>query len=196
MPVQQFESDSHRIDSYWIIVKNERIKSYRFLALILVLLNVVVFIFLLAYDYKRYEATASLLLLGIYFFIRSNIAKKNNQKYYIDEIMFFVLAGCWVGLQNYLLAVCCIFLGLLFHVSLQKIQFVFNAEAIRKLNFPKALYEWNQFTNVMIKDKILTLDFKNNKLMQLETEQERIDEATFNQFAKQQLALQNEIILK
>lgn len=191
MPVQQFESDSYRI-----IVKNERIKSYRFLALILVLLNVAVFIFLLAYDYKRYEATAALLLLGIYFFIRSNIAKKNNQKYYIDEIMFFVLAGCWVGLQNYLLAICCILLGVLFRVSLQKIQFVFNANGVYKLNFPKAVYEWNQFTNLMLKDKILTLDFRNNKLMQLETEREEIDEASFNQFAKQQLALQNEIIVK
>lgn len=191
MPVQQFESGDYRI-----VVKNERLNSYRFFALILVLLNVAVFIFLLAYDYKRYEATAALLLLGIYFFIRSNIAKKNNQKNYIDEIMFFVLAGCWVGLQNYILAVCCILLGILFHVSLQKTQFVFTAEGVHKLNFPKAMYEWDQFTNVMIKDKILTLDFKNNKLMQVETEQEAFDELTFNKFAKQQIAMQNEISIK
>ena len=188
MPVQQLEPGD-----YSIVVKNEKLKSYRFLALILVLLNVAVFIFLLTYDYKRYEATAALLLLGIYFFIRSNIAKQRNQKNYIDEIMFFVLAGCWVGLQSYLLAVCCVLLGVLFHASLQKIQFVFNADGVYKLNFPKAVYEWHQFTNVMIKDKILTLDFKNNKLIQAETEQEAFDEITFNKFAKQQLEFQNEI---
>lgn len=185
MPVQQFE----------IIVKNDRIKSYRLLALILVLLNVAVFIFLLAYDFKRFEATAALLLLGIYFFIRSNIAKKNNQKDYIDEIIFFVLAGCWVGLENYLLAGLCVLLGVLFYISLQKIRFVFNGGAVHKLNFPKTAYQWNQFTNVMIKDKILTLDLKNNKLMQLEIEQE-IDERTFNEFARQQLVVQNQTIIE
>lgn len=190
MPVQQSEPGTYRIT-----VKNEKIKSYRFLALILVLLNVAIFIFLLAYDYKRYEATAALLLLGIYFFIRSNIAKKNNQKNYIDEVIFFVLSGCWVGLENYLIAALCIFLGILFHVSLQKIKFVFDAGAVHKLNFPKAAYHWDQFTNVMIKDRILTLDLKNNKLMQLEIEQE-IDETTFNEFARQQFSLKKEIIIE
>ncbi len=186
MPVQQFE----------IIIKNDRIKSYRFFALILVLLNVAIFIFLLAYDYKRYEATAALLLIGIYFFIRSYIAKKNNQKNYIDEIIFFVLAGCWVGLENYLLAVLCVLLGMLFYISLQKIKFVFDANGIHKLNFPRTSYTWDQFTNVMIKDRILTLDLKNNKLMQVEIEQEQFDEIAFNEFARQQLHLQNEIVIE
>ncbi len=104
------------------------------------------------------------------------------------------MAGCWVGLENYLIAALCILLGVLFYVSLQKIKFVFDADALYKLNFPRTAYQWDQFTNVMIKDRILTLDLKNNKLMQLEIEQEGFDELAFNNFARQQLSLQNEII--
>jgi len=40
--------------------------------------------------------------------------------------------------------------------------------------------------NVMLKDNILTVDFRNNKLIQLEIEG-NINEIQFNEFAQQQL---------
>jgi hypothetical protein len=44
-------------------------------------------------------------------------------------------------------------------------------------------YKWNDFNNVVLKDNLLTLDFKNNKVLQLETEESTsIDEKVFNTF--------------
>ncbi|MEP7231185.1 MAG: hypothetical protein ABI691_13080 [Ginsengibacter sp.] len=181
--MQQFE----------IILKNDKIKAYRFFALLLVLLNIAIFIFLLAYDIKRYEAAAALMLTGIYIFIRIYIARKNNHTNYIDELIFFVLAGSWVGLQNYFMVIACVLVGVLYHLSMQKLKFVFNDNVVQKLNFPKAEYPWNSFTNVMIKDKILTLDLVSNKLVQLEIEnEESIDELRFNEFASHQINLKKE----
>ncbi len=183
--MQQFE----------IILKNDKVKSYRFFALLLVILNLAIFLFLLSYDSKRYEASAALLLTGIYIFIRLYIGKKNSPNNYLDEIIFFVLAGSWIGLQNYLIAFFCVLLGILYHLSLQKLKFVFNSTVVQKLNFPKNYFTWDLFTNVMIKDKILTLDLKNNKLMQMEIDQEEtINEVQFNEFARKQIALQNEAL--
>ncbi len=181
--MQQFE----------ISLKNDKLKAYRFFALLLVLLNIAIFIFLLAYDIKRYEAAAALMLTGIYIFIRIYIARKNNNTTYIDELIFFVLAGSWVGLQNYIMVIACVLVGILYHLAMQKLIFVFNEDVVRKLNFPKVEYPWNSFTNVMIKDKILTLDLVNNKLMQLEIEnEESIDESRFNEFASHQINLKKE----
>ena len=44
-------------------------------------------------------------------------------------------------------------------------------------------HEWQQFNNIILKDNLLTLDFKNNKVLQLEVDQKVIiDEKTFNDF--------------
>ena len=181
--MQQFE----------IILKNDRIKAYRFFALILVLLNTAIFIFLLAYDSMRYEAAAALTLTAIYVFIRIYLTKKNKRTNYIDGVIFFVLAGSWIVLQNYIMVVACVVTGILYHLAMRKLIFVFNEMVVRKLNFPKVEYRWNAFTNVIIKDKILTLDLVNNKLVQLEIENDAsLDENRFNNFARTQIVLQKE----
>ena len=74
------------MEQFEIILKNEKIKAYRFLALLLVLLNTAIFLFLLAYDSKRYEATAALMLTGIYIFMRIYLAKKNKHINYLIYI--------------------------------------------------------------------------------------------------------------
>ena len=56
------------------------------------------------------------------------------------------------------------------------------------MNFPPVEYQWNQLSNVMLRDNILTLDFNNNKLIQIEIENEKnINEVEFNEFAQQQI---------
>lgn len=47
------------------------------------------------------------------------------------------------------------------------------------------MHEWSEFNNIILKDNLLTLDFKNNKLLQLnltEKTENRVDENLFNTF--------------
>ena len=50
-------------------------------------------------------------------------------------------------------------------------------------------YQWKDFNNVLLKDDLLTLDFKNNQLLQCETIDEEGDaeEDEFNQYCEIQL---------
>lgn len=49
-------------------------------------------------------------------------------------------------------------------------------------------YPWNQFNNIILKDNLLTLDFKNNQLLQLEPDSTAtINEQAFNDFCKKYL---------
>ena len=174
-----------------IILKNDKIKSYRTIAQIILLLNLVVFIFMLFYDEYRYEAASAILLIGIYIFMRLYFIKKYNQGNYLDQVLLFVLAGCWLGLQNYVMVAAMVILGIFYHLALQKLQFVFTPEKVFKLNFPSKEFEWNVFNNVILKDNILTLDFKNNKLIQAEIEKsQNINEQQFNSFAQSKLTVQ------
>src|SRR6476620_3255750 len=141
-----------------ITLKNDKIIFYKFIALLLVLLNLPVFIFLLIADVHFYEAAAALLLSGLFLIYLLYTAKKNKSNFFINPVTFFILAGSWIALQNYLIAFACFLLGILYHLSLQKLQFVFNDKFVRKMNFPKQSYSWKMFANVILRDNILTID--------------------------------------
>lgn len=54
----------------------------------------------------------------------------------------------------------------------------------------KKRYAWNQFDNIVLKDGLITLDFKNNKILQRELvddEENEADEDEFNQYCREQL---------
>ncbi|HEV8505088.1 MAG TPA: hypothetical protein VGQ53_06810 [Chitinophagaceae bacterium] len=51
------------------------------------------------------------------------------------------------------------------------------------------IIEWNELTNVIKRDDLLTLDFKNNRLMQVQIlNADDVSENEFNQFCRQQLS--------
>lgn len=171
-----------------IVLKNEKIKSYRTIALIVLLLNLAIFALMLFYDSYRYQAVSAILLVGMYLLMRLYFIKKYQQGNYLDQVLIFVLAGAWFGFQNYYMVGALAFVGIFYHLALQKIQLLFTPEKVMKLNFPKRDYQWNAFNNVIIKDQILTLDFKNNHLLQVEVEEPKnINEKEFNLFAEAQL---------
>lgn len=63
----------------------------------------------------------------------------------------------------------------------------------RKIVIPSMISErvisWNDLSNVVKKDDVLTIDFKNNKLLQTEIlNPENINEDEFNRFCKEQLS--------
>jgi hypothetical protein len=57
--------------------------------------------------------------------------------------------------------------------------------------------QWSELNNALIKDGILTLDYKNNRLFQAETDDDEdnedydVSEEEFNAFCREQLALHN-----
>jgi len=65
------------------------------------------------------------------------------------------------------------------------IQIEENGVTIMKL-FSKTICSWAEFSNIVLKDNLLTLDFKNNKLIQVSMveDQTPVDEHEFNEFCK------------
>ena len=59
-----------------------------------------------------------------------------------------------------------------------------NEEGIEvRKTFSTKTYDWQSFGNIILKDKLLTLDFKNNKVLQLEIESDtNADEKQFNDY--------------
>lgn len=72
-------------------------------------------------------------------------------------------------------------------------EIAFDEKGIVINSLPRRSYPWSALTNVVLKDCILTVDFKNNQLIQKETEEDTSaqEEEEFNGFCKKQLAISN-----
>src|SRR3569623_2135049 len=175
--MQQFDADI-----YCITLKNYKVTSYRFIALLIVFFNLAIFVYLLFSEKYFYDAFASLFLISAYCLYRFYVAKKYQSGFFLDEFSFFILTGCWVALDNYFIACGCIFIALLYHFALQRPAFDIDNGSVKKLNYPKTNFSRDKFSNVVIRDNILTLDFNNNKLIQAEIEDDKnITESEFNE---------------
>ncbi|MEO5500299.1 MAG: hypothetical protein ABIR31_02550 [Ginsengibacter sp.] len=140
---------------------------------------------------KRSAAILSLVILGLYFLFQWNYIRKGKQAFFFNEFIFFILGICWINLENYYAFAVNFVIGVLFYLAIQKLSVIFSGKVVTLNFFPKKEYEWNQFSNVVLKDGILTLDFKNNKLFQGEIEDDTlIKEREFNSFVKTQLVKQ------
>lgn len=170
-----------------IVLKNDKLKLYSNIAKIFLLLNFSVFVLLLFYEPYRYTSIAFLIAFVLYLLLRQYLFKKGNVPNIVDEFVFFIPAAGWLGMHSYLIGVGCMLMGFLYKLSLQEIKFVFAQENIIKMNFPKKKFAWVLLNNVVLKDNILTLDFKNNKLLQAEVEKNDINETDFNSFARLQV---------
>jgi hypothetical protein len=70
----------------------------------------------------------------------------------------------------------------------------FSRDHVRFNGWPEKKYNWSEFSNIILKDGILTIDFRNNKLFQKETDDsENPDydgtEEEFNDFCAEQLLI-------
>ena len=70
-------------------------------------------------------------------------------------------------------------------VAFDEVEVVFNT-------FPKRIYEWSEISNVVLKDGIITIDLRNNKLIQKEIESQTsaTEEQEFNEFCLSMLKAQ------
>jgi hypothetical protein len=136
---------------------------------------------------------------------------QNNQYYYINIIASAILFITAIGINRLFVkfrlnvslllciaavilfiatrsipfAVMLLVLGLLTK-SLNKSPIVhINTEGVSiKRMFGSRLHSWGEFNNIILKDNLLTLDFRNNKLLQLNIVESNIsvDENSFNTF--------------
>jgi len=95
---------------------------------------------------------------------------------------FFVHNGNWIALIFLIAAILEKQVKFPQEIAFDNDEIVFNT-------LPKKKYNWTDFNNIIIKDGIITIDFKNNKLLQKEIQSgaNAQDEQDFNEFCNSRL---------
>lgn len=126
---------------------------------------------------------ASVILILAAIFIKSLLIKFGINKLLIVSFAAFML---FIATRSIILALILLFYGSLVKLWYKKpaINVNKNGVIIRR-PFTSSTYQWNDFDNIILKDNLLTLDFKNNKLVQLQIKEESpATEIDFNKFVK------------
>ncbi len=145
------------------------------LSLVVINIKAIVFMFLIA----------GMILWWIYTF---NKQKKGEIPFYRIALLMATIGwalqsqGKWISLIY--------FLAVLLEKQVKfPIEVAFDEEEIVFNSLPKKTVYWSDLNNVILKDDILTIDFRNNKIIQkeIETPTSKKTEQEFNEFCSQKL---------
>jgi hypothetical protein len=179
---------------YSFILKNERTKNYRLISQLLVLLNLLGFVILLINNETRIIQNIAIffaiLITAIYSFftVMEWISKKPLPDFW-HRTIFAVCAAVWYKEGFWWITLMLILFILLDIIAHKKLVVDITDKKIIVPYIMQTTVDWNELNNVILKDGLLTIDFKNNKLFQqpILNSDEDINEKEFNEFCQQQL---------
>lgn len=176
---------------YVLIIKKERPGNVDLISILLCLIS---FAFFIYYSFLQ-NHFSSVLFIGSLLIpvtiIRSVWLKKKSGKRINFKHPLFITGILWLfvpGMRWFFILF--VFFVLFDHQARQPLEIGISDEQIVINTFFRKKYTWPEFSNVILKDNLLTLDFKNNKVLQREIEPHisNVNEAEFNQFCREQIA--------
>lgn len=158
---------------YQFVIKDNSHKAYRLFFLFLFFLNIAAAAILVLFSTSKWLTNIGFGTIGIflaviilyYFF-------KKKQHAFIAYQLFLSLIFCifWL-MQSGVIAMlfCMLVLGLTYVLQTKKTSIIFCDEAIiLKHIFTPKHFLWTAVAHIILKDNILTIDFKSNKIIQVE----------------------------
>jgi hypothetical protein len=181
------------MNKYTIILPDEKNRTYRLVTVLIAILNFAGFVYMKTHvnDGTSNFLTlfsGSILIgqLGNYWYF-----KKRRKENTIQLLVAISIASiCWLFLGMIGFGLLDMTFAVLGFIAFRKLQLKFFDDKIEFPSFPKKQFLWDEVENLILKDNILTIDFKNNKLLQftlLEADNENLNEADFNSFVQQKM---------
>ncbi len=179
------------VNNYKIEIPNDRLKTYKIVTFIILTLNFLGFgyAFLQTTAYTAYAAIFGLILNTVPWLYY--LLNKQHIKTPILEISFLVSAFIWMYFGNIWMGIMLLAFAVMGFFANKKSIIHFTDEGITYPSFPIKKYEWAAISQVIWKDDILTIDLKDNKLLQFNIDKvvaEKLDIIGFNTFCKKKVS--------
>jgi len=179
------------MQKFELILINEKIKQYGLFALLIILFNCFVFAYLAVTRSEIRFRCIGVVTWIFALFVIQHFAKKRGKDFSAEGGSILIIIAVYLSFQYWWPAAVMVILAILYIISIRQFILSVNASHIIFPSFPKRTIQWNELNNVMMKDGLLTLDFKNNKLIQVFINKDRndhdVDESDFNDFCRRQL---------
>ncbi len=173
---------------YNIILPDDKATTYKVVTFIIALVNA--FGFAVFYFNETEPGKQILVVLGMiismlaFVFYILQLTQKKFASFRV-EISFVIAALVWFLYGNFWLGALLLIFAVFGFYSNRKLVIQFNEQGIEYPSFPKKHFQWQEVDFVMLKDGILTLEMKDNRVFQFtlsKEETDRLDEPGFNNF--------------
>ncbi len=178
-----------------IVLVNEKVRFYDRIALFLFIVNGMAIGATLFYgDHAIKEGVwiialaailTALLIYPIYV-----LWKGNREKYWMALMTTSSLfIAYWVILGYWYIGVATLFLLWLYVMAKRELKVYVFRDRLQYPSFPVRTIRWDELNNMVLKDNLLTIDFKNNRLIQQPVDETSMDfsEPHFNEFCRKQI---------
>jgi len=134
---------------------------------------------------------ATVILAGL--LVNVVLRRKSRERVRYRYLLFLAALG-WLGMP-FLPWIGILFVGLAFleYQTKRPLEIGFDRDRVVINTLVRQRHDWSDFNNVLLKDGLLTLDFKNNRLLQKEVaddeDEDDADEDEFNAYCRDRLLM-------
>ena len=179
--------------AYELVMQNPKLKTYQKISWLVVAMNFFAFIYI-AYQLMNTEEfrwpLLGAILIAVFVIIFQLKKRKDPGSQPQFLFPFFVIMFTWVQLNNYWFVLAILLIVVFENMSKKKLVVRIEEEKIIYPSFPKKEFHWQEIKNLLLKDDLLTIDFKNNKLIQALVVETDVNEEEFNEFCRERLTRQ------
>ncbi len=138
--------------------------------------------------FNLFLSFACIIIAGFVFYNILSSKKGNKVRY---KNWLFIAGICWIGMP-YLqwVSIVFFFLAFLEYQAKYPLEVGFTNDEVVINTLIKRRFSWSSFNNIILKEGLLTLDFKNNRIFQKETiddDEPDADEDEFNDYCRKRL---------
>lgn len=161
-------SNSRQNHKYEFPLINTKIKYYQQFAYGLVIINLAFLLFLSYADDKStfiasMAVTSTVLLATV---LWDYLTYRRSKKFISISFLLVLVAIWWMRIGFYWMFVLNLFLWLSYLISRRQLNIEISDHEIIYPSFPHKKIHWQDVSNLVLKDDILTIDLKNNKIYQ------------------------------
>jgi hypothetical protein len=179
---------------YVITLRRPDAVLFNFISQLMLFLSLLAFVYTAIYAPKPfgyYFVIISILLVGTWLYARFF----SRSEYVSYKIPLVIAALGWMY-EAGVYKLVAVLLGVAFLLEKQ-VKFAeeigFDNDGLTFNSFPSKFYKWSDLANVVLKDGLITVDFKNNKILQKELDSDVSGnlEKEFNEFCSRKLKEQH-----
>lgn len=179
-------------NEFLLVIPNTKVKNYNLFALFIICCSIIIFGLILASSAR--DGRTNYLLLGVVgiplYFLWTKFYLRETSISGFVYISFFIVASIWFFISQFAVACVTAVLFLLYIKSIQALRITVNAKGIRYPSLLVKNLKWETLSNIILKDGLITIDQKNNKIIQQAIDESKtsVNEKEFNEFCRQQLS--------
>lgn len=178
------------MQQFLITLKNEKLSLYNRLSWFIIIILTLIYSYLSFFtgdDSRLGRKIALIISLAVVMMLKISFEKTRYR--FGVSVFFYLLIFGFTGNEYYLMAGIAFFFQMLHLIATREKVVTVAKEKIRYPAFPARSIQWNNLNNVLLKDGLLTIDHKNDKIIQqlIDEEKTKINEIEFNEFCRSQL---------